>query len=314
MRKLLSATVLLALVGCGADGVAGLNSGSLQAGMVPAVTPAHVQARALPAYWLDRTHQKLTMDYVFGDNLGQDLVDLRGLDNDTSMVSFSYRYNFGRGVKEVYSDYEPVPAFWFGAGFGTLGFDFIFHFEYDMTKLNTGMSLLLGRNATLEFEGTMLSVDDWPAILETYVDARSTLTFYPTEDLFIGIGYKFDWYGNQSSDTYFSNMFAEIGYLIGRAETGVELLFNFRQKGENGTDDEANYVGGGLKWHMGRAVALGLVYEDVSGDLNESQALNLGLWISPGQGVHIKLGLGSTHIDATDEDETRLSFGVSYAF
>jgi len=313
MKKLLTVIIVASIAaGCGST------AGSAQPGTsavqtVPLYIPADTIGM-LASAWRERTNQKVTMDYMAGDNLSGKLVDLSGIDTDSDIVSFTYRYNFGRGVREVYSDYEPVPALWFGAGFGTVGWDFIWHFTYDMSQVYAGCSLPFGEQATFDIQARLLSIDGWDVILQNYTDLRSTLTFYPADDMYIGIGYQFEQYENSMGDSNWSDPFFELGYLMGRDDNGVELLLSYRQKGRNGTDDEADYFGGGVKIHMGKAIALGISYDDVSGDLNESNSLDIGLWISPGAGVHIKLGITDTEIDSLSENQTNYNFGVSYAF
>jgi hypothetical protein len=310
MKKMLVPVLLLA-IGCAstpppkASAVAAPLTAS-------AAAPVDV-AEPLAGYRADQTHQLVGMSYLNGDLISADVFDLRLIpDTDGDLVAFKYRYAFGRGERALYADYENVPAVWGGVGFGTWGFDFIIRFDYDLSWYNAGFKVPIGQYVSFTANEVYTSVED---VLDNNTQSTALVTIYPVENLYVGLGYRLDWFDFTTlGKADFNNFLVNIGYLAGRMDQGVELLAGYKDKEDNGTDNQAEYYDVGLKWHINHIVAIGGSYEEVNGDFDEGNTVTAGAWLCPDEGVIINLLYEHTKLEPSNNNCERVTGGVSFAF
>lgn len=292
---------------------------------VPAQAVAQEEAWLLPdgdlalslaaPYFGGRAAQEVGLEFRFGDMLSPALADIVFIpDTGSFCARLDYRHYWEDIDLRVPEEYRKQPSFWLGGGGGSWKIVFIIPFEEAVGTYGGGFSVPLGETALIEIECKDTIVEN---ILSHGIRLEGTLAFLPTDDFYLRLGYIYNRYepDGPGRPSNHSSIVASAGYLWGDAERGLSLGFSYRNRGNNGRDEEVNYFEVGFDWYMSARLGLGFAYEHVSGDLNqEGHAYDVSLKVRPTSEFAITGGWRMHHYDWTAEDYDSFFVQMSYAF
>ena len=256
--------------------------------------------------------QQYDLEFRAGDLVADSLFDFSFWpDAGSYVLSLGYRRYFESASLKEPPAYRKEPSFWLTGGLGE--WDILAN--YDLYRGGGGVSLALGRSALLETEALYTRIEGFNPLRDVVV-ARTGLALFAAGNFSFRVGWIFNRYASAAgSGGNHSSIQVGAGYLWGSLERGLDLSFTYRSRGENGSSKETEYIIFGLNWYPFPLLAVGAVYEDISGDLEpEGHAVDVTVTLRPQKEFQVTGGFRTHHLDGPNKDWNSFFARVSYAF